>query len=309
MNSAVHDYILSTSRGESRNGSKNVLRLDREILPHLVNPEQVVAYHQKGRKLDQLITVLEKTHRENGSPDNCHAYFLAGYVDLTIRDVEKNYTISNSATGFSWQGPYDEVIFMDNVEEAVAKATERYQWADKKLRRLGIRPCFATVPPSVLADWNEYRLSSGATSFLLHHHHYHDMQSLLNKSCQQINSIICTINKNNGMATPLIAGTIMDTRKNKQGQQLEPRVYRNKYYDGVHATDKTLREWSAKFVYAINTNRTRTDFPPLDAGLGPDFEELSDEEEMWERWDELCQDTLKQIGSKKNKEQERELRD
>ena len=309
MNSAVHDYILSTSRGESRNGSKNVLRLDREILPHLANPEQVVAYHQKGRKLDQLITVVEKIHRENGSPDNCHAYFLAGYVDLTIRDVEKNYTISNSATGFYWQGPYDEVIFMDNVEEAVAKATERYQWVDQKLRRLGIRPCFATVPPSVLADWNEYRLSSGATSFLLHHHHYRDMQSLLNKSCQQINSIICTVNKNNGMATPLIAGTIMDTRRNKQGQQLEPRVYRNKYYDGVHATDKTLREWVAKFSYAINNNRAKTVFPALDFDLGPNLDGTSDEEEMWGRWDELCQETLNKLGSNKDKKREGELRD
>ena len=83
------------------------------------------------------------------------------------------------------------------------------------------------------------------------------------------------------MATPLIAGTIMDTRKNKQGQKLEPRVYKNKYFDGVHATDDTFREWVSKFAYAINKNRSKAEFPSINQGLGPDFGDTdtdSDEE-------------------------------
>ena len=309
MNPTAFDYILSTSRGESRNGSKDVLRLDREILPYLSNPEKVVAYHQKGRNIEQLIDQLEKMHVENGSPWNSHAYFLAGYVDLTVREFDKKYVIHNSATGYYWQGRYDEVIFMDSVEEAVTKATERYQWADKKLRRLGIRPCFATVPPSVLADWNDFRLASGCTSFLLHHQHYHHMQSLLNRSCQQINTIICQINKANGMATPLIAGTIMDTRKNKQGKQLEPRVYRKKFFDGVHATDATLREWVSKFVYSITTNRAKPEFPAIDKDLCPDFGDTSDDEALEERWEEIREEYMRQFHAERERRQGNQARD
>ena len=249
------NYLLCTSRGSSRNGSKQGLFNDELMAEdNLLDNPLLKTLHKSGQKLDLLIDQLEKMHILKGRPMGATAYFLAGYVDITYMDLDKNYSIYNSVTGYSWQGRYEEVHFLDNVEEAVAKATVRYQEADQRVRRLGIRPCFATVPPSVLADWNNFRLSSGRTAFLLHEPHYHDMQSLLNRSCQGINSIIVSINRSNGMATPFIAGTIMDTKSNKMGHKLEPRVFRRKYFDGVHATDTTLKEWAKVMAKAININ-------------------------------------------------------
>ena len=248
-------YLLCSSRGTSRNGTRKVCNINQEMVRNnLLRRTGIEEYQKSGGKLDKLIDGLEEMHKKNGHPVNSSAYFLAGYCDITNFDLDENYTIKNSATGYYWRGRYEEVTFLDNVEEAVAKATARYQEADRRVRYLGIRPCFATVPPSVLADWNQYRLSCGRTAFLLHDSQYHDMQSLLNRACQAINGVIISINKANGMATPFIAGTIMDTKSNKHGIKLEPRIYKNKYFDGVHATDDTMKEWAKVMARAININ-------------------------------------------------------
>lgn len=261
-------YLLCTSRGTSRNGTRKVLGINEEMVKsNLLRRTGIEEYHRSGRKLEQLIDKLEEMHSANGRPVHSSAYFLAGYCDITNFDLDENYAIRNSVTGYYWRGRYEEATFLDNVEEAVAKATARYQEADRRVRHLGIRPCFATVPPSVLADWNQYRLSCGRTAFLLHESQYHDMQSLLNRACQAINGVIISINKANGMATPFIAGTIMDTKSNKHGIKLEPRIYKNKYFDGVHATDDTMKEWAKVMARAININDnipiTTTQLPSL----------------------------------------------
>ena len=209
-----------------------------------------------GSKIDTIVSDIIESHHNRGRPNNSHAYVIGGYCDLTSREKINNYRIKNYATGKVGYHRYEEVIFMDTVNEAYIKAIHRYANASNALISEGIRPCFATIPPSCLNKWNDYRLYYGNTSFLLHTSQYEDMQEGLNAALTKINGFICKLNALHGMETPYLAGTVVKTfsAKNK-GITLQ----RHKLFDGVHADDDLIKVWSDKITSAIHRNRAKPD--------------------------------------------------
>ena len=73
------------------------------------------------------------------------------------------------------------------------------------------------------------------TSFLLFPDLYENMQKNMNKAIIEINKYITSVNKLNDMATPFLADTIIEHRGEKA-----PRVFLNRFPDGVHPQLKSL---------------------------------------------------------------------
>ena len=97
------------------------------------------------------------------------------------------------------------------------------------------------------------RLEQHKTNFLLHHTHYSDMQHLLNKSIDEINKYIHSVNSSTGMVTPFLADTIMT-----KSSHTHQRIHYNRLSDGVHASEDLREKWAKCICRAIKFNR---DFP------------------------------------------------
>ena len=257
------DYVFCSSRGSSRNDDQNPI----SILHHLsnnmsnyyypINQNRLIFNIRPGSKIDQIAHDIIQRHRSRGSPPNCHAYVIGGYCDITDREKIYNYRIKNSATGLDRVVRYEEVTFMRyTIQQAYIAAIHRYAHAARLLKADGLRPSFATIPPSCLAKWNDYRLYHGNTALLIHEHQYADMQEAMNVAIAKINGFICKLNTLNGMDTPYLAGTVLKTFAAK-GRG--PILQRHKLYDGVHADDLLIEEWAKKIQTAIENSRSRPD--------------------------------------------------
>ena len=258
-----NDYVFCSSRGSSRNSQQNPITLYDHLSYNLsnyyypTNQNQLIFNIRPGSKIINIVNDIIRRHRERGSPENSHAYVIGGYCDITDREVITDYRIRNSATGVFQSVRYEEVTFMRHtVEEAYKAAIFRYAEAAGRLKEEGLRPCFATVPPSCLAKWNDYRLYHGSTAFLIHEHQYSDMQRAMNIAITKINGFICKLNSLHSMATPYLAGTVLSTRSR---HNKDPILQRHKLYDGVHADDDLIEEWASKIQAAIEQNRSKPD--------------------------------------------------
>ena len=69
-------------------------------------------------------------------------------------------------------------------------------------------PCFMSIPPCSLEAWNLHRLNTGRTTHLIHHRHYPDNLIFV---INEINKFIVSTNSRNGMATPFLANTIIQS--------------------------------------------------------------------------------------------------
>ena len=253
------DYVYCSSRGASRNERGNPISILEHLSTNTYHPHStnhLLFNITTGSKIDRIVNMIISKHQERGSPENSHAYIIGGYCDITYREKINNYQIKNYATGQRSHGRYEEVSFMDTIKESYTKAIHRYTNADNILKSEGIRPCFATVPPSSLEKWNDYRLFHGNTSFLIHESQYKDMQEGMNEALTKINGFVCKLNALNGMDTPYLAGTVVKTWSKKNR---DTNLQRHKLYDGVHADDKLIKEWATKLQHAIDRNRSKPD--------------------------------------------------
>ena len=264
LNSGLRDdYVFCSSRGSSRNADNDPISMLDFLATNLQNyyhpiTQNLLTFNiRPGSKIHRIVDDIIKTHRGRRSPPNSHAYVIGGYCDLTDREVINNYRIRNRATGLNTVVRYEEVTFMRHtMQEAYISAIHRYASAANRLKAEGIRPCFATIPPSCLAKWNDYRLYHGKTELLIHEHQYPDMQEAMNQAVANINGFICKLNTLHGMDTPYLAGTVLKTFAAK-GRA--PILQRHKLYDGVHADDLLIEEWAKKVQTAIENNRSKPD--------------------------------------------------
>ena len=175
-------------------------------------------------------------------PTNCHIYFVGGYCDITHRDYVQHW---------SPYGVYEEITMMEGADQCTTRVCEIIDTISAHVLYMGAKPCFATIPPASLEVWNNYRMNvRRVTNFLLHTHQYDDMQEMLIRAIMQINEHISQINGTNDMATPDLAGTVVERREGRQ-----TRIHYSRVWDGVHPEKNTRVQWARKLQKAINRNR------------------------------------------------------
>ena len=79
------------------------------------------------------------------------------------------------------------------------------------------------------------------------------MQEDLNIVISVVNGFICKLNFWNCMSTPYVATTVLRTKSSRNGQRI---LQHHKLFDGVHADDNLIIEWSNKIEKAISKNRS-----------------------------------------------------
>ena len=168
-------------------------------------------------------------------PTNCHVYFIAGYCDITVRER---------------RGSYEEVYYIESRQETVDRMTKLIDSISRDITFYGAKPCFSTIIPGSLADWNHLRKSQGKTSHLRYSHQYQDMQNSMNMAIMDINQHISATNYSNNMQTPHLASTIITQRHN-----VKPRFHLSRLADGVHPTQELSDRWAIWLQKSIANNR------------------------------------------------------
>ena len=260
----TNDYISGGSRSSSRNGGTplHIRDILAEKTSDLYNNQTGLSLHAfsaPSQKIHQLTQTLVEEHYNRGCPPNTHGYIFGGYCDISDKRIIQNYWWRNRAV------QYQEVVFDYTIPEAYGKLISEITTSARVLRREGIRPCFATIPPASLEKWNNHQLKERKTALLLHEGQYEAMQQRLNTVLSNVNSFICKLNVWNDMYTPYVAGTVLRTKASNDKFILS----HHKMYDGVHANDKLMREWGDKFDKAIRKNRVayRSTHHPSDLNI------------------------------------------
>jgi hypothetical protein len=205
------------------------------------NPHKIIP----GAKIDRLIDEAKKILYRIGRPcpgKHHHIYFVAGLPDVTTMERESSY---------------QEVIFMENDEEADKRLEDIYSKATAEILKLDAIPIFTTIAPCSIEKWNYTRLEQRKTSHLLHFSHYLDMQMNLIKAIHRINKTIIAINSTHKMYTPRLAKQITYMQG---GRRKTPRVRYGRLTDGVHPNRETCLKWKEELqkARAINRNHPKT---------------------------------------------------
>ena len=235
------DIILASSRGKHE-----MQTLLRNLQP---KPSQLKIHARGGAKLEHLIHDAIRLIKSSHNPSQTHVYFMAGLCDITYRDIYPNHhDLIRYRTHM-----YEEVIFIEDHTEAIARITNLIDNMSEEIKLMGAKPCFMTISPCSLVNWNLRRLNNGRTTHLIQHQHYEDMQQNLIKAIKDINHFIFATNTSNSMATPKLADDIIrSARPNKN-----LRVHYNRLADGTHATSETNQKRASKIINTIEENRTR----------------------------------------------------
>lgn len=250
------DIIIASSRGN------NMKKRLRELHP---NPQQLKIFSTPSLKIENIKAKLRSKFLKNLTTEqlaSCHVYIIAGICDVTYRDVDKDYAKNTK---------YEEVIFNESPEEAFHRVTPFIQALANEIADMGATPCFATVVPCSLHDWNHLRLDQGKTAFLQHHEQYSSMQANMIRAIQRINHMITGVNNAFFMFTPLLAGTIMT---NISGNR-PTRVHYSRLDDGVHPRPWLRNQWVEKIIQAMAINQDRHRHQVHDQSLEDMREELN----------------------------------
>ena len=238
LQSQIMDIILASSRG------KGIQSRLRKLHPH---PDRLYISARGGAKLETLILDAIRLVKRHPTPSQCHVYFMAGLCDITFRDTYIEFVDYRRRRAHM----YEEVSFTEDNTQAVLRVTHIINNMEQELKWLGAKPCFMTIPPCSIQTWNFHRLTTGRTTHLIHHKHYEDMQPNLISVINEINQFIVATNSNNGMSTPFIANTIIQSC----GPFKNHRVHYDRLVDGTHATNTTNEKWVKQIIKAIITNR------------------------------------------------------
>ena len=238
LQSEIMDIILASSRGK---GIQSKLR---KLHPH---PDRLYISARGGAKVETLILDAIRLVKRHPIPSQCHVYFMAGLCDITFRDTYIEFIDYRRSRAHK----YEEVSFTEDNTQAVLRVTNIIINMEQELKRLGAKPCFMTIPSCSIQTWNFHRLTTGRTTHFIHHRHYEDMQPNLISVINEINQFIVATNSNNGMSTPFIANTIIQSC----GPFKNHRVHYDRLVDGTHATNTTNEKWVKQIIKAIITNR------------------------------------------------------
>ena len=229
------DRVFASSRGHK------MIPLVEEWHP---TPSKLIFQATSSAKLQQLqndvYTFLESTN----DPTNCHAYFVAGLCDITVKER---------------RGSYEETYYFENPTITIQRMNYLIDSISQHVTFFGAKPCFATIIPCSLRDWNQTRLAQHKTTHLKHSQHYQDMQQNLNRAIIEINQHIAATNASNNMQTPHLASTLMTQRHNQS-----PRIHLNRLADGVHPTDDLAKTWAKCLLKVILNNRYAATPDPSD---------------------------------------------
>ena len=220
------DALFASSRG---------LKIEDQIALWHPNPSKLFFYARSGAKLEELQQNAYTFLYNHEDPTNCHVYFIAGLCDITYMDRH---------------GGYEEVIYIESPQDTVTRIKNLIDSISENVLVYGAKPCFSTIIPSSLNDWNFLRLSQNKTTHLLHFHQYNDMQYLLNRTILEINDHIEATNYSNQMKTPKLANTVITQRRMSQ-----TRFHLSRLADGVHPSDELAEQWATWVKKSIANNR------------------------------------------------------
>ena len=183
----------------------------RELIPK--STLQISSYIP-GAKVSNLGNLALKLHSNSNSPDNTHVYFIAGITDLTKKLKGQNY---------------EEVIFTEDINLAVARVSNTLSLTKSRLSKLKVKAIFCTINTMHIEKWNLARKQQSKTTYLQYTNQYDQMQINLNKAIDMLNSKIIELNKQDSHHTPLLHQTI----KHPKGHGKYFYKY-NLLVDGVH---------------------------------------------------------------------------
>ena len=236
------DLFVASSRGKY-------------LASHFNQGARAVFWFKKGAMLSQLYskakTLLAQNRHLYQDVQHIHpnfVYVIGGLPDITSV-IEDDH--------------YQEIIYTEDTTETYNRLCTTYTKISQDIINLNAIPCFATITPMHLEDWNNYRLSIGATSYLIHHRYYEDMTHLLNQAIININNFIRDLNESNNVDTPKFASCFIK----KRGQGRENRIMYNRLDDGCHATEEIIEKWKLELELITSSNRYRnaTDAVLMDA--------------------------------------------
>ena len=245
---SIYDLSYSSSRG------RLVDPILRSTHP---TPSHLYSFFQSSRKLHQLATTaLYDMNRLRLDPESCHVYFLAGYCDITERLVEP-YHIINESSGVVTYGHKEEVVFREDTDKCTARMCKTIKGVSDRITVTGAKPCFSTIPPASVKDWNRARLKQKKTVALSYDHLYDTMNVGIKRVLQKVNSYIVTLNAENNMTTPYVASKVMVNQpgKDRNGERKLPRVHYNMFSDGVHPSEELALDWGEKLIKSMKSNR------------------------------------------------------
>ena len=141
---------------------------------------------------------------------------------------------------------------MENPDTSYNRLSLLYSSISTQISSSVAKPCFCTIAPMHIAEWNHLRLNQHKTSFLLHYHQYEDMQiNIINAICL-INRFIISLNISNQMFTPKIADDIITKKGSKRPTY---RVQYNLLDDGCHPLPPINTSWAKALLHAVEKNR------------------------------------------------------
>ena len=225
----------------------------KDLIKNHPSSHRLHIYAKSAGKTEDLAALVPDFIKEVGvqNTQGLHVYFLSGLCDITCMEVDREYSAYES---------YEEVVFMEPWQETVDRVTKSINSAAESMFQINVTPIFCTIPPMSFHTWNHHRLQKGNTSFLLHHNHYEDMQYSLITAIQRINNNIVQINSSNGVTTPHLATTVMTN----MGPNRRPRVFYNRFRDGVHAAKDLKKKWAKKLCKAMYENRNLVPTTPFE---------------------------------------------
>ena len=195
-----------------------------------------------------LIDLYEPVWRQTHPTQPNIAYVVGGIPDLSTR-----------LQGNGWGSRYEEVVMDYDINTALDYINAELRASEKRIKRKGALPVFATVATMDLKTWNESRLAKSKTSCLLYQESYADMQVKLNEAVFGTNDIIRQINAENGMRTPDLARYIMTPREGCSGlpKKFKIRTGPKKFTDGCHPTPALAKDWSFHLCNVQQDNRSK----------------------------------------------------
>ena len=119
------DYLFCSSRGSSRNSYNSPKSIYQFLINDLTTnyapntAHQLVFDMRGGRQMDNMVSDIITEHYNRGCPSNSHAYIVGGYVDITSRDVDRNYLVKNNYNNSRSYVRYEEVIYGETIEEPI----------------------------------------------------------------------------------------------------------------------------------------------------------------------------------------------
>ena len=225
-------YSVGTSRWA---GPAKILQNDHGI-PSVAFPGKNLEFIT-----DQAIDMV-KASGYNHKSDPAFVYITAGITDLTER-VTYGYG----------DNKYQEVLFYEDIEVATNRVYAEYEKSQVKLLGVhGIMPVYSTVAPMSFWDWNYARLVQGKTSSLYHIEDYWVMQEDLEECIIELNNRIRELNTCSFpfFLTPRISDIVFQ----KKGADQPHRFRHNRFVDGVHPNNETVKKWAKEMLLTMTNN-------------------------------------------------------